>query len=276
MAKKIEETLPETTTDTETPAVIDDAAAFLEAQAETQEPVEVIPRLKIEQKNPEHLGKLYSEDVAQSWDSMDLVVLRVSDSRILWPETFSKDNVPACKSNDSITPVPLEDIPADDQSGYDVKADSCEKCPFSGWSTVGGKRVPPACNESKDLLVIDRESMIPFFISFSSLGLSAVNKQLLRPLRLRVMALSAQRRSAGLPPAHTAMFGFKLSTLFDERDSGTSYQPIFSNLEELSDEDKDMFVQVAIATQQYDAHSRPDDKGGEGGEGGGDDSYHDF
>jgi len=253
--------LPEETTQAPPPAETatpTEEELFLQQQQEEleQEGIESIPRLKIEQEDQDNLGRYYSEDVAQGWDRMSVVVLRMEDSRALFVGKFSRKRKPHCKSDDGIMPVPKEDVP-EEWEEYEVKADNCASCPLSKWTTVNGEKVPPACKESKDILIIDTESMIPFVISFASLGLSAAKKQLLKPLKLRTMALSAQRKSAGLPPACSAMFSVELTTRYDERESGNSYQPVFSNLQELPDDEKSLFVQVAIATQGYDMHGIP-------------------
>ena len=262
-------TAPATPPATTAPTNPDD---FLMAEAEQDsQEIEFLPRLKIEQKNPDTLGKIVCEDMAESWDTMNLVLLRKSKSRVLWPEDFSADNTPICKSHDGVTPVPADDLDPEDFPDYEVQATSCETCPLAAWKRKDGKNVAPRCTEQADLLVVDTDLMIPFFITFSSLGLSRLNKQLLKPLKLRKMALTAKRRNAGLPPAHECMFSWNIAVEFDERPSGTSYQPVFNDLTELSDEEKELFVQVAIACRDFDPHARrPDDElePGDGGENG--------
>jgi len=213
--------------------------------------LDYIPSLKIAQKG-EFLGQLYCPDMEQAWPEMEVALLRVTNSRVLWPEEFNKENLPLCRSQDGLTPSC--DIPEDSEAEEEnIKflppmAIKCKDCPYSKWS---GKNKPPRCMDVRDLLLIDLNTSIPFFYSVYSIALSPFNQKLKKPLMMRKMSLTAQRKRKGESPGHISMFSFNLGTELDSRASGDSYKPIFNNISELDDEMKFFTGTVAMQLRGY-------------------------
>jgi len=228
----------------------EDLESFYEEDGQ-DENLDYIPTLKIAQKG-EFLGQLYCPDMEQAWESMNVALLRVSNSRVLWPEDFNKENLPLCRSHDGITPA--GDIPEDPEAEEDdivylqPMAQSCKTCPYAKW---GKGKTPPRCLDVRDLLIIDLETSIPFFYSVYSIALSPYNQKLKKPLLMRKMSLTAQRKRQGLSPAHISMFSFDLSTELDSRASGDAYKPVFSNITELDDEMKFFTGTVAMQLRSF-------------------------
>lgn len=219
-----------------------------------------IPRLKILQDG-KNAGSLYCEEMQESFETLDLILIRLtSQTRVLWPEKYSKNNDPLCRSYDG--KKPSGDI--DDESGGKAEAmcETCQVdpssgrkrlhfCPYANWTYVDGKNIPPRCQENSVLLVMSPDLNIPFFYTVHGLARSIIKKDLLKPLRFRKLALSAKRRRASLSDARTYMFKFTLSSVLDARPAGNSMQPVVSDIKEIDDEMKVFVTKAAIQLQQF-------------------------
>lgn len=245
-----------TTPEAGTPMVYDGSADEFLTQADQEDSSELssFPRLVIEQKGKKAaLGSLYCAETEEEFETMKMVLLKESKSRIMWPEKYDKDNDPVCRSFDGIVPN------MDDFKDVPPMADNCEDCPYGSWITKDGKNIPPDCKEVKDLLILDHATYIPYWISFSATTLSPINKSLTgKPLKIRKMSLTAKRAKAGKSPAHSCMFSFDMSTVLVEFDSGDSQIPVVTNLTELPDDDMDVMVNIAMQVHGAKAHHAKD------------------
>ncbi|MDR9502577.1 MAG: hypothetical protein RI601_12345 [Desulfurivibrionaceae bacterium] len=233
------------------PATATDTESFLaEASAEEDDGIDRFPRLNIDQKGKEAtIGSLRCKEMAEEFQEISAVLLKEDSSRILWPESYDPENEPLCRSHDGILPVTGAE-------GQEPMAASCEECQYSKWGADG--KSAPECKEVKDLLIMDTETFIPMWLSLSSMAMSPLKNQLLRPLKLRKMSLTAKRSNAGKAPAHSCMFSFKLATALKETKKGDAYIPVFSDITELGAELQDAMVQIAMQCRDAKAHNSRD------------------
>lgn len=194
----------------------------------------IIPRLSITQPTTPDIeaaqvGKFCVNITGDFQDSMRVVMIKLSKSRILFPEKYKRDNDPLCRSHNFRTP-------ADDIPGQAPMATSCELipgekkrhiCKYANWTTdEKDKAVPPRCQETWNLLIVDLDSYMPMWFSVKSTAL--------KPLRKIVSAISMISQAKRLPMWH---LGFDMTTYMETNDSGKFYVPQFSGLSALAADD---------------------------------------
>ena len=241
--------------------VVTDQDSFLQDEAANDDGADYIPRVRLMQKG-EFIGKFHSEELAMEWKEMNLSLIKITDSRVLWPEEYDSDNQPLCRSHDGIVPAcDIKEDPEDDDSAtLPGMSENCKDCAYAKW----GRNTPPRCQAVRDLLVLDLDSNIPFYISFSSTSLTPLKKQLEKPLSFRKMALTASRAKAGLPPAHSCMFKFKMGAELRESKKGDSMIPVFSGIEILDEETQEFTVNVAFQLRNFTIRNIKDSDSGVG------------
>ena len=184
----------------------------------------IIPRLKVGQSQSlgDVAGKLFIDVSGDVADEMELVLLKIHKSRVLFPEKFSRDSEPLCRSQDFIVPEDLGE-------GIEPMAASCADCPYGKWTkgATPKKNTPPRCSEVWNFLVLDYESFMPVWFSLKSTALKPARK---------IVSMLKLRGTARMIPA----WGFKFKANVEVRsgDSGESYLPVFSELTELDPEDR--------------------------------------
>ncbi len=243
-------------------------AAFLEESAENDDDAQ-IPILKLAQKD-EHAGSFYCDDMDLAFpDGIKVVLLKLQSACIMWPEKFSKDSEPLCKSDDGISPSPAVEAPmcAEDaccQAVFNKQTRHMEKpCTYGNWADDN----PPACKDSFNLLLLEvgEESYIPYWYTVKSTSMSPF-KKFKKTLNLRKRALTAKRRRGGLPAGHSCMFTFEMSTKIQENDGGNAYIPEFNNLQEIDDpQTVETLVAIAMETNERQLAHSPEDADSAGG-----------
>jgi hypothetical protein len=236
--------------------------AFLQDSA-AEDDDSTIPILKLIQKD-EHAGEFYCEDMDLAFpDGMKVVLLKMQNSCILWPEKYSKDSEPLCKSDDGISPSegiesPMCAEPECCKAVFNKQTRHMEKpCEYGNWA----EDTPPRCKDTINLLLLEvgEESYIPYWYSVKSTALSPF-KKFRKTMGLRKRALTAKRKRAGMAPAHSCMFTFKLSTELKQNDAGDAYIPVFSDIEEIdTDEANDVMVPIAMEVQDIKLAHAVDD-----------------
>lgn len=205
----------------------------------------IIPRLTITQPTTpdipaEQQGKFCINITGDFHEKMTVAMIKLSKSRILFPEKYKRDNEPLCRSHDFI--VPANDIP-----GATPMCDSCgllplvtgekkakHKCPYANWTgDEKGNQVPPRCQEVWNSLVVDLESYMPMWFSLKSTAL--------KPFRKIVSAISMISQAKKI-----AMWGLQFDMAIDKttNDSGTFYVPNFSGLVPLEKSDFDNMTAI--------------------------------
>lgn len=205
----------------------------------------IIPRLTITQPSTPDIdaanqGKFCVNITGDFQEGMSVVMIKLSKSRVLFPEKYKRDNEPLCRSHDF-------KVPANDIAGATPMAESCgllplapgEKkakhiCPYANWTVdEKNKPVPPRCQEVWNSLIVDLESYMPMFFSLKSTAL--------KPFRKIVSAMSMISQAKKIP---IWALKFDMSLYKDINESGTFYVPIFSGLLPLGKEDADNMAAI--------------------------------
>lgn len=103
-------------------------------------------------------GKFRDKESNQHFDSLELIPLQFSTSRVLFPPGGDLNQEPLCRSNDGIVPA---------LKVLQPQASSCSNCSQSSWDGyVKGSGVGiPQCKEKMRLLFIDRETNLPYYLT---------------------------------------------------------------------------------------------------------------
>lgn len=210
----------------------------------------IIPRIVVGQAQSqipdEAKGKLYCEVTGDIREEIEMVIIKMSKSRVMFPEKFSRDSKPLCKSSNFIVPDEMED--------QEPMSATCADCQYSKW---GAGRTPPACNETWSLLVIDLESYTPAWFSLKSTMLKSARK-ILSALKMRATA------------KRIPVWGFSFMVGIEVRSGagGDSYVPTFSNIKQLDTDDAANMAtvrsQLAGEKINPDDYSKQDDYDGGG------------
>ena len=190
----------------------------------------IIPRLNITQSQTPDLpdgmeGKFCINVTGDYNDEMDVVVIKLSKSRILFPDKYKRDNAPLCRSHDFITP-------ADDIKDAKPMCHTCElmpqtaediaakrkpvhHCVYANWGSYGA---PPRCNEVWNLLIVDIATYMPMWFSLKSSALKPAKK-----------ILSAIKMIAKAKRIPACVLSIKMQTEKTTNDSGTYFIPKFSH-----------------------------------------------
>ena len=197
----------------------------------------IIPRLSITQPttpeiSAEQVGKFCINVTGDYQESMRVAMVKLSKSRILFPEKYKRDNDPLCRSHDFVSP-------ANDIVGGSPMAATCQLipgdkkkhvCEYANW---GADNTPPRCQETWNLLIVDIDTYMPMWFSVKSTAL--------KPLRKIVSAISMICQAKRLP---MWALGFDMVLEKITNDSGTFYVPVFSGLVALPAEDAENMTAI--------------------------------
>ena len=201
----------------------------------------IIPRLTITQPSTPDIdtanqGKFCINITGDFHDNMRVAMIKLSKSRILFPEKYKRDNEPLCRSHDF--KVPANDIP-----GATPMCDTCgllplapgeknakHKCAYANW---GADNEPPRCQEVWNSLIVDLESYMPMWFSLKSTAL--------KPFRKIVSAISMISQAKKIPMWG---MGFNMTLEKTVNDSGTFYVPAFSGLVALDKADAENMTAI--------------------------------
>jgi len=214
----------------------------------------IIPRLTVTQPSTpdveaDQIGKFYINITGDYYDKMRLVTLKLTKGRILWPEKYSKDNDPLCRSHNFATP-------ANDIQGASPMSHSCQvipgskdhHCPYANWSAdKKGKPIAPRCQEIWNLLVLDLDSYMPMFLSLKSTSI--------KPLRRHFSAINILSQAKRVPMWHLA---FDVALKMETNDSGKFYVPVFSSPGPVEKEEAEVLngIRAQLATVDMRAEDR--------------------
>lgn len=212
----------------------------------------VIPRFSIVQPTSENgtAGNIRDQVSGDEFEALEYVVLlKVRKGRVYFAEPDAGGGV-LCASDDRIAPAKRIEHP--------VQA-ACAGCPMAAWSTVGGKRKHPKCQETYTfLLAVDG---LPYFMTFKSGAIKDV-KKLLTQLTLRC-------RKERLD-----VFGYQFGITTEEVkfDVGKAYMPRFTDLAKVSKADYELYSELfdAFANQEPTFDDAPAEAVADGGDAQGD------
>lgn len=204
----------------------------------------IIPRLVITQPQtlditPENLGKLYINLTGEYYEEMDMVLIKMKKSRVLFPDDFDRNNKPLCKSDDFMVPSPEIEKPMCSTCQLMPLQPGEKKpqhhCPYANWTAnPAGKQKPPKCSETWNLLVVDLKTYMPMFFSLKSTALSPLKR-----ITSAMKMLCAAKNKA----AWSMSFNTKIKQS-PNTDRGVYYVPDFSTLVALKEEDMENMAAI--------------------------------
>lgn len=188
----------------------------------------IIPRLNITQPTTPDIeddqrGKFAVNVTGDYHDTMRVALIKLSKSRILFPEKYNRDNEPLCRSYNFKTPDEKIESPMAEHCGLIPGEKKKHLCEYANWGVDGSA---PRCQETWDLLIVDLDSYIPMWFSLKSTAL--------KPLRKIVSAISMMSNAKKVPMWR---FGFDMSLEKVTNSSGTFYVPVFSGLKAIDTSD---------------------------------------
>lgn len=164
---------------------------------------------------------------------LTIVPLLATKTRVLYGEGFGKKSA-RCGSDNFFTPASRIENPVctkcAEKSGSKIEV----VCPAAKWGDrhedkalvaekLGVKNTfKPLCTESVNLLLMDKDGMLPFWLQLQKTQIEIAQKQLFTAYMMR-----------GLP-FYAASIDIKLQRISNER--GNYYQVWFSNITKLSDD----------------------------------------
>jgi len=109
----------------------------------------VLPRLRLVQSQSTfcdaEAGLLHNSLTGEAKPEVRVVILKVGKARVMWPESFARDQDPLCASNDAVTPR---------EEFVGVYSVNCAACPMAEWQ----RDAPPSCSFGYTYLVADRDA----------------------------------------------------------------------------------------------------------------------
>lgn len=94
--------------------------------------------------------------------TIEVVVLGVQMTRMLWPSDYEEGNQPLCGSYDMQFPYDRNTEYGTGEEGFKA----CQGCALSQWSSDKGKRIKPPCAEVYNALIVDVANNAPGIMSF--------------------------------------------------------------------------------------------------------------
>jgi|GEM_PF-1063171 len=140
----------------------------------------VIPRMKIVQPTSKEgtPGKFFINLTGDEFEDLDIVVIKAMRGRVLWNRADQGSDKPLCRSADFMHPDSSIDNPPSPvcvkQLMNGGKTMLNPVCVNAGWN--GNTR--PACDETWNLLCVQKDDFLPFWISCSGTSIRPVKKYL--------------------------------------------------------------------------------------------------
>ena len=123
----------------------------------------------------EEIGKLYNPVTACVTDSILVVPMVYTKTRLLMPEEFAPGNKPICGSLDFKVPSPVFENPLDAEHPR-IQCGPCSTCQFSKWGVKkSGTPKPPQCWEVWNFLFVS-EDLFPFWMRYKVTALAGARK----------------------------------------------------------------------------------------------------
>lgn len=179
-------------------------------------------------------------------EEIDGILLRAHPGRIYFESPT--DDRPACGSDNGLVPASrFQDPPSDKCVTRHIKGED-SVCEFSAWNTgKDGKPKPPPCQASWNLLILDRDDGVPFWISVKGTSFqsakslfSSINKEAIEAKSTKLcccsFTLDLVRREKPKPYYLTRFSNFKQ---LEEEEAGAALEMFarFSGLRNIVEEE---------------------------------------
>jgi hypothetical protein len=203
----------------------------------------IIPRIKIIQPTSRkgEAGKFMMNLTEEESDTLSLVVIKATRSRVLWSDDLEAEE-PICRSQNFVVPDPAIDEPVSlSCAEYAKKGDLkilqtvCDKAKWFG-------KERPACNQVFNLLCLSDED-VPFWISLSGVSIG--------PVKRYISTIALRRKK---------LWQFETVISTEERLKPTRHYAIkFGPPNFLSDERIKTVAELVIAFKSQAAQVTPDE-----------------
>lgn len=195
----------------------------------------VIPRFKITQPTSQEgtPGNFRNNLTNEEVEELNVVVLSAGKGRVFWSENIDED--PACRSSNGLVPSENIEEPVNSECGKKDAGQRFEPvCEYAKWGEQGAR---PLCNETINLLCVNRDDMVPFFISLHGTQL--------KPVRAYLSAVGLRRKS---------LYEFQATLKLKEKNNGKGKYFViqFENLTENSQDEKETYRALYF---QFAGHS---------------------
>ena len=141
----------------------------------------VIPRMKIVQPTSKEgtQGSLRINLTGDEFTSMDVVVVKAMQGRVMWDQGNPGNEKPLCRSSDFLHPDSSIENPPSPECVRQVTSTTKKTmlkpvCPNAGWN--GTEK--PACGETWNLLCIQKDEFLPFWLSLAGTSIAPVRRYL--------------------------------------------------------------------------------------------------
>ena len=114
------------------------------------------------------VGKLVDSLSGNHFDKLTVVPLVIKKGRVFFPPDKKVGGTPLCRSNDGITPAP--NVPSKQASRCDI----CDHGPKL-WRNFKLTGIKPDCDETINMLFIERESGFPYYLTIKGSSIKFFN-----------------------------------------------------------------------------------------------------
>jgi len=112
-----------------------------------------LPRWRINKDNG-----LFIHDYGDQNEAIQVALIKVSKSRVMWPERYTESNRPECRSHNLAHPEERDPEKAPFGAVDASNLRTCASCPLAEWTDDGQERIKPRCALTYDLLLLDLET----------------------------------------------------------------------------------------------------------------------
>jgi len=141
----------------------------------------VIPRMKIVQPTSKEgtQGRLRINLTGDEFAALDVVIVKAMQGRVLWDHDNAGNEKPLCRSSDYLHPDSSIENPPSPECARQVTSTTKKTmlkpiCPNAGWN--GNEK--PACGETWNLLCIQKDEFLPFWLSLAGTSIAPVRRYL--------------------------------------------------------------------------------------------------
>lgn len=145
----------------------------------------VIPRIKIVQPTSKEgtPGTLRINLTGDEFEEIPVIVIKAIQGRIMWDPDPASEEV-LCRSYDFLTPDPAIENPYNslcvkrvrNLRGQEILTPVCDQAKWR--KNAKGEDVRPDCNETYNLLCLQSEDFLPFWVTLGGASISPVKKYL--------------------------------------------------------------------------------------------------
>jgi len=187
-----------------------------------------LPRWRIDKDSG-----LFIHDYGDEYETINAALLKVDQSRVLWPADYVANSRPDCRSHNLKFPEERDPLKAPfgglDKNGLRI----CENCSLSEWGGEENQRIKPPCAIVYDLLLLDLKT------------------EILGVLSLMRTRLKTARKLDGFWKTTAMRFSVQLNTTKEHGPRGQWYALQFKRDETFTTEERQQLISMAIGFKHW-------------------------